>query len=177
MYPKKCAECGGEVVVSKSPIPFEIRGMTVAVEDIEHGLCSACAEVYLSLAATEELQKRAVRMVKQAKGLLPQDEIKQLRHSLGLSQAAFEDLLGVGPKTVIRWEKGTVFQSATADRLMRLLQIMPSLAGVLASESLYAQSATCAPRPIRQQMSRNWQVRKVQPPDLKVVTDENAAAA
>jgi len=57
-----------------------------------------------------------------------------------MSQAAFEELLGVGPKTVIRWEKGTVFQGATADRLMRLLRTQPELARVLASGELYGQA-------------------------------------
>ncbi len=177
MYPKKCAECGGDVRVSSSPIPFEIRGETIEVSGLEHGLCSQCGEVYLSLDATETLQREAVRILKQSKGLLSPDEIKELRRSLGLSQAGFEELLGVGPKTVVRWEKGTVFQGATADRLMRLLRVMPSLAGILAGESLYKPAATCAPKPIRQQLSRGWHVRQVQPRHLKVVTNDNAVAA
>jgi hypothetical protein len=40
-------------------------------------------------------------------------------------------LLGTGPKTVVRWEKGTVFQSATADKLMRLLAAKPDLVSLL----------------------------------------------
>jgi len=34
-----------------------------------------------------------------------------------------------------------VFQSATADRLMRLLRVMPEIAGVLSGEQLY--EGTC----------------------------------
>ncbi len=138
MYPKKCAECGGSVEVSSESIPFEMRGEAVLVDGIEHGRCTVCGESYLSLDATERLQKEAVRLLREAKGLLPPQEIRDLRHSLGLSQAAFESLLGVGAKTVVRWEKGTVFQSATADRLMRLIRHMPELAVTLTNGQLYA---------------------------------------
>lgn len=51
--------------------------------------------------------------------------------SLGLTQAGFERLLATGPKTAVRWENGTVFQSATADKLMRLLAARPDLASLL----------------------------------------------
>jgi HTH-type transcriptional regulator/antitoxin MqsA len=150
VYPKKCAECGGEVGVSMASIPFEIRGETIEVGGIMHGLCSGCGEVYLTLDATEALQKEAIRLAKQAKGLLSPDEIRSLRRSLGLSQVAFEGLLGVGPKTVVRWEKGTVFQTATADRLMRLVGVMPALSGLLASEALYRPA-----RPVRSGVKRH----------------------
>jgi len=75
-----------------------------------------------------------------ARGLLTPDEIRDLRRSLGVAQAALERLLGVGPKTVVRWEKGTVFQSATADRLMRLLIAKPELVSLLAGKALYRKS-------------------------------------
>lgn len=142
MHPRNCAECGGAVEVSYAPVPFEVRGETVAVEGIPHGVCSACGEVYLSLGAAEQLQKAAVRKSKAARQLLSPEEIRDLRHSLGLSQAAFEGLLGIGAKSVVRWEKGTVFQSATADRLMRLIRLMPELAGVLSSGELYSSGPT-----------------------------------
>jgi len=63
VYPKKCAECGGSVEVSSDPIPFDIRGESVLVGGIEHGQCVVCGESYLSLDATERLQKEAVRLL------------------------------------------------------------------------------------------------------------------
>lgn len=137
MYPANCAACGGRVELSRAPIRMEVRGEAVCVEGVEHGLCTACGESYLSLDATARLQAEAARQARAAKALLTPQEIRDIRHSLGLSQAAFERLLGVGAKTVVRWEKGTVFQSATADRLMRLIRYSPELADVLASGSLY----------------------------------------
>jgi HTH-type transcriptional regulator/antitoxin MqsA len=145
LYPEKCAECGGSVVVSGDDVFFEVRGESVRVPGIEHGLCEQCADEYFSLEATERLQREAIRLSKHARGLLSPEEIRAIRHALALSQVAFEDLLGVGPKTVVRWEKGTVYQSATADRLMRLTRAMPEVARALASGELYA-AASCAPR-------------------------------
>jgi len=138
MYPKTCAECGGLVGVSSDPIPFEMRGESVLVEGVEHGRCDVCGETYLTLDATERLQLEAVRLLREAHNLLSPQEIRDIRRSLGLSQAAFETVLGVGAKTVVRWEKGTVFQSATADRLMRLIRHMPDLAETLTGGQLYA---------------------------------------
>ena len=139
MYPKTCGECGGPVLLSSAAVPVDLRGETILVPDLEHGVCERCGEVFLDLQAMRDLQQEAIRRSKQTKGLLSPDEIRDLRLSLGLSQAAFEHLLGTGPKTVVRWEKGTVFQSATADRLMRLVREQPKLVHLL--RSVTAQEA------------------------------------
>jgi HTH-type transcriptional regulator/antitoxin MqsA len=131
IYPESCGECGGKVSASRDTISIEIRGEEITVPDMDHGVCCTCGEVYLDLPSVQRLQEEAVRRAKQAKGLLTSEEIRDLRRSLGLSQTGFERLLGTGPKTVVRWEKGTVFQSATADRLMRLLRARPELAELL----------------------------------------------
>ncbi len=135
MYPRTCGACGSAVSVSHAPVPFELRGETIMVPDMEHGLCEGCGEVFLNLQGVEQLQKEAVRCSRRAKGLLTPDDIRALRRSLGRSQAEFEQLLGTGPKTVVRWEKGTVFQSAVADRLMRLIRAMPETIEVLEGET------------------------------------------
>jgi HTH-type transcriptional regulator / antitoxin MqsA len=145
IYPESCGECGGKVSVSRDFMSIEVRGETITVPDIEHGFCRSCGETYLDLPSIQRLQEEAVRRVKRAKGLLTSEEIRDLRRSLGLSQTGFERLLGTGPKTVVRWEKGTVFQSATADRLMRLPRAKPELAELLdqAPRALTRSDAKC----------------------------------
>lgn len=178
VYPKKCAECGGEVRLSAEPIAFDVRGQSVSVPGIEHGRCLACDEEYLSLDAAESLQKEAIRRSKAARGLLSPDEVRALRHSLSLSQAAFEKLLGVGPKTVVRWEKGTVFQSATADRLMRLIAVEPGLLGTLQSDALYAKFDVCGTRRVAEHPRGEWTSQPTTRSNLRLVRrDDNAAAA
>jgi putative zinc finger/helix-turn-helix YgiT family protein len=159
-------------------LPFEVRGEVVDVDGVEHGACVACGEVYLSLAATEQLQKDAIAQSKAAKGLLSSAEIKALRQSLALSQSAFEQLLGVGAKTVVRWEKGTVFQSATADRVMRLIRLMPWLASILRSGELYMETASCTPKVTSAYLSKDWEMSQPRTNHLRVVDNrDNSAAA
>ncbi len=142
MFPKMCPECGGRVEASVDAIEVPFRGHPVSVSGVPHGQCSECGEVYIGAAEVEQLQKAAASQVRASQGLMQPEEIRALRVSLGLSQAAFEDLLGTGAKTVVRWEKGIVFQSATADRLMRLLREMPELRAVLESEAVRGTDRT-----------------------------------
>jgi HTH-type transcriptional regulator/antitoxin MqsA len=177
VYPKKCAECGGMVAVSCAPLYFDVRGESVTVPGVEHGECGACGEVYLTVDGAEVLQKEAIRRSKAAMGLLSPDEIRSLRRSLALSQAGFENLLGVGPKTVVRWEKGTVFQSATADRLMRLVRAVPEIAATLRSGELYGTSSACGSRAARGHFSRDWSASMIPSVQLRVVTNASNATA
>jgi HTH-type transcriptional regulator/antitoxin MqsA len=142
MVERTCAGCGGRVTNITGPLSVELRGETVTVPCVEHERCAQCGEEFLSLAAVDQLQREAVAHLRAARGLLTPDEIRSLRHSLGVSQAALERLLGVGAKTVVRWEKGTVFQSATADRLMRLLIAKPELVSLLSGETPSRRSHT-----------------------------------
>jgi HTH-type transcriptional regulator/antitoxin MqsA len=140
---------------SVEAIAIDLRGETLSVDGIAHGRCTRCGEVYLDLDAGDRLQREAVARLREARGLLTQSQIRDLRQSLNLSQAAFEKLLGTGPKTVVRWEKGTVFQSATADKLMRLLIAKPELADILSgaaprearTKSRRVQARSLATRP------------------------------
>lgn len=78
-----------------------------------------------------DIHRRAVDQYKRDNGLLSGDEVRELRQSLGLSQAKFEKLIGAGPKTVVRWERGSVFQNRTADTLMRVVRDFPEVAAHL----------------------------------------------
>jgi HTH-type transcriptional regulator/antitoxin MqsA len=153
MYPKNCGECGSLVEESVNTITMDLRGETIDVDGIVHGRCTVCGEIYLDLDASERLQREAVARLREARGLLKPAEIRDLRTSLDLSQAKFEKLLGTGPKTVVRWEKGTVFQSATADRLMRLLIAEPALADIFSGAEAQTRSAKPFPAPRRRRAS------------------------
>ena len=59
-------------------------------------------------------------------GLLSPERITEIRSNLKLSQAELEELLGTGPKVVVRWESGKVIQSGGHDNVLRLLERDPS---------------------------------------------------
>lgn len=99
--------------------PVSVRGT--------YATCDRCGEVYLAPGEGDALHRKASDVVRKREGLLSSAEIRALRDDLGLSQCRFEQLLGVGPKTVVRWEKGTVFQNRTTDTLLRLIRDMPAV--------------------------------------------------
>lgn len=94
--------------------------------------CSGCGEEVYLPGQMEQVQRRAARAIRTREGLLQPEEIRALRERLELSQAGFEALLGVGPKTVVRWERGTVFQNAATDALLRVIDRFPGVVGFLA---------------------------------------------
>lgn len=124
----RCVECGARVNWITGPVEWDVKGERIAVDKVEHGICSVCGETYFSEGISSDVQRRAVDAYKSAHGLLSGAEIRLLRQRLGLSQARFEQLIGAGPKTVVRWENGTVFQNRTADTLMRVLRDYPQVA-------------------------------------------------
>lgn len=80
----------------------------------------------------EVVQMLASDKLRDEEGLLRSSQIHAIRVRLGLTQHQFEKLLGVGPKTVVRWEKGTVFQNRATDSLLRLIADVRGAAPYLA---------------------------------------------
>jgi len=127
---KRCPTCD-----SKASVVRERREMTFGrrhvVVDDERMICPDCKESFYLPEQLEAVERRAAEQIRRDEGLLTRDEIRAVRRRLGLTQAQFEQLLGVGPKTVVRWERGSVCQNASADRLMRLVDAYPANAQFL----------------------------------------------
>ncbi len=97
--------------------------------------CSACGEAWYTHEQAMASSRARAAVLRKHAGLLTPDDIRALRDRFGLSQAQLETVLGTGPKTVVRWEKGTVCQSRAADRLLRLLAATPENLRTLAQLS------------------------------------------
>jgi len=93
--------------------------------------CASCDEVYFTSDQADTAQRLAASVLRKKEGLLAPEDIRAIRKRLGLTQADLERLLGVGPKTVVRWERGTVFQSSSVDRLLRVVAELPEAARIL----------------------------------------------
>jgi HTH-type transcriptional regulator/antitoxin MqsA len=128
----ECALCGERsAVLVREETAVSIGRRRAVVED-ERMRCDGCGSEYATPEQMERTQQRAVAAIRTEEGLLTPDEILRIRSKLGLSQVQLEALLRTGPKTVVRWERGTVFQSAAADTLLRLLDRDPDVAKALA---------------------------------------------
>jgi HTH-type transcriptional regulator/antitoxin MqsA len=123
--------CGGSLDAISEVREVRI-GRRAALVREELNRCDACGEELYAPGQLDETMRRASDAIRQEEGLLSSDAIRRIREGLGLSQAAFEKLLGVGPKTVVRWEKGTVFQNRSTDSLLRVIDALPDSAAYLA---------------------------------------------
>ncbi|MHB1193485.1 MAG: type II toxin-antitoxin system MqsA family antitoxin [Longimicrobiales bacterium] len=130
--PGPCPVCGGRLVPVSEVREIRIGQRTTVVPDA-FSRCTGCGEELYAPGQMEAVQRRASAQIRKDEGLLLPREIREIRESLGLSQQAFERLLGVGPKTVVRWERGTVFQNRATDSLLRIIRAFPQAARFLAA--------------------------------------------
>ncbi len=123
----RCPLCGQDQA-RLSDATYEVRaddGVVLTYKD--HLMrCTACGEAWYTHEQAMASSRARAAVLRRHAGLLTPDDIRALRDRLGLSQAQLETVLGTGPKTVVRWEKGTVCQSRAADRLLRLLATTPA---------------------------------------------------
>lgn len=129
-----CSACGGGVSRGQFQVPVNVCGRTVDVP-AEVARCADCGETFLEPGQMDALMRSAAASIRSEQGLLAPDDIRALRKRLGLTQSAFETLLGVGQKTVVRWERGTVPQSASANALLLLLRDVEGVSGYLATSN------------------------------------------
>jgi HTH-type transcriptional regulator/antitoxin MqsA len=128
-----CHDCGGISVLTREPRNVLSGDRSVEVE-AEFMRCTSCGEIYFRPGQMQAMQRAAVDLVRREEGLLAPGEIESIRAQYGLSQAAFEQLIHAGPKTVTRWERGSVAPNGTADTLLRILRDEPGVVERLARE-------------------------------------------
>jgi HTH-type transcriptional regulator/antitoxin MqsA len=129
----KCYLCESEVRLVTEPRELPEGGRTVLVDDTFYR-CDHCGETFYDGNMAAESFRRAAAAIRREDGLLAPEEIRELRAMYGLTQAALERLMNSGEKTVVRWERGSVAQNATADTLLRVLRDHPEVVARLASQ-------------------------------------------
>jgi HTH-type transcriptional regulator/antitoxin MqsA len=121
--------CGARgVELTRRPLDVGTERHPALVEPaFEYQHCTVCGEDLIPADRLDELFRAAIAVEQERGGLLTGEEILQLRLGLGVTQSRLERLLGVSPKSVTRWEGGTVRQSRIADNFLRLLRSHPEL--------------------------------------------------
>jgi HTH-type transcriptional regulator/antitoxin MqsA len=122
----RCPVCGqGHLERRVITDRFEYEGgkkkVTVVAENVPVRVCTHCQETFSGPDAGL-IRNRAIC---RALGLLTPEEIGAIRERLGLSQAEFAKLTGIGEATVSRWERGRLLQNKAMDRYVRLLAANP----------------------------------------------------
>ncbi len=112
-------------------------------------MCDTCGEAFYGPGEVVDDLLEAGNDLRRSMGLLVPTEVRALRLRLGLTQVEFEKLLGVGPKTVVRWERGTVCQNRATDTLLRILAECPEAVRVARRRAGCKQPAMVADAPGR----------------------------
>jgi HTH-type transcriptional regulator / antitoxin MqsA len=126
-----CPICAGALEAISEEREVAVGNRSALVLD-QYFRCEGCRESFYAPGQMDATTRRASDAIRAAEGLLLPAEIRGIRERFGLTQQAFEQLLGVGPKTVVRWEKGSVFQNKATDSLLRVVDRFPEVAGFLA---------------------------------------------
>lgn len=124
-----CPVCGTSATLVRERRPVKYGRRTVCIDD-EMMACSDCGERFYVGNQLEASEARVRAQIRSEGGILP-FEILALRDRLGLRQAELEELLGVGPKTVSRWENGRVVPDRTTTLLLRALEADPGIVRTL----------------------------------------------
>lgn len=138
-----CHACGQPAMVEETaPRDHTVGKRTVRVDEDRHLLCRACGAIRYEGPHLAEAQHRIAAAIRREDGLLTPDELRAVRLKYGLTQTDMEQLLGTGPKTWTRWERGKVVQSAAADRLIRVIATNPDALRDLMADRAVTNPAT-----------------------------------
>lgn len=108
-----------------------INGVSIPVEE-EFYRCSVCGEEEYTYEQAQAADRRAATIYRERQGFLKPDEIRAMRKRWGITQAELEKALGLGRKTVARWEAGRVLQHRALDNLLRVIDRFPPVLAYLA---------------------------------------------
>ena len=121
-----CASCESsdvrEVVGDRT---IKVGAYSVTIPAARHMVCNSCDEAYQTGEQAKELDAAVIEARRRHEGLLSGGDIRRIRLSVSLSQADLENALGIGPKTLVRWENNTSIQSKSIDDVLRLIELDP----------------------------------------------------
>lgn len=121
-----CAICGAaevrEVVADRT---INVGSYTVNIPAAVHTECLSCGESYQTGTQAKGLDAAVIEARRRHEGLLSGGDIRRIRLSVSLSQSDLEDALGIGPKTLVRWENNIGVQSKSIDDVLRLIELDP----------------------------------------------------
>jgi len=128
--PIKCSACGGSTTEVKENKKAKYRDEIVEVAT-QLFRCDTCKEGFVTPEQMRAHARAVKNQVRKIHGLLLPERIVAIREKLGLTQSELENVLGTGPKVIVRWESGKVIQSRGHDNMLRLLDRNPSVLKLL----------------------------------------------
>lgn len=116
---KMCPECDKEVIVKIESKPETVNIKGEQIENYtESYVCQECLCEFADIELESKNINRHYDIYKKNNRLLSSNEIKKIREESNLSQKAFALVLGLGEKTITRYENGAI-QDKAIDNLIR----------------------------------------------------------
>jgi HTH-type transcriptional regulator/antitoxin MqsA len=141
-----CDICGSRSAQAvRRPFDATYNQIPIHLDEIEMIECSSCGEQVFTPDQARRVSIRTRAAAREKLSLLPAAKILAIRRRYKLSQRQLENILGLGPKTVVRWENDTVLQAASADTLLRVMEEFPAVVNWLRDtrgETAHAVPAT-----------------------------------
>lgn len=108
-----CEECNKLVDTTKKEmrITHHVKGVEITI-DAEVMVCNECGEEVFDEETNNEILRNIYAEYRRIKGLLQPYEIKSVRERYGVSQVVFAKILGLGDKTISRYENGSIQDEA-----------------------------------------------------------------
>ncbi len=100
-----------EYEIRKETETYPVKNEPVTI-DADVTYCSGCGEQIWNQEIDDANLKNAFRIYRTKHGLLQPEEIKRIREKYALTQVAFAQILGLGEKTIARYESGSLQDSA-----------------------------------------------------------------
>jgi putative zinc finger/helix-turn-helix YgiT family protein len=120
-----CPICGTMMRHIRGTLSVSVNGESMSVPNLPHLQCPKCRERVFSLTVARQLERRGVERYRAKHELLSTEDIRAIRHQLGLTQVVLANLLRLGTNTISRWESGRTAQTGAMDVLLRLIRDVP----------------------------------------------------
>lgn len=99
---------------------YTVKGREVQVcADVR--VCAECGTTLFDRELDQESLVKAYAVYRKEMGLLSPEDIKRIRQKYRLSQTAFAKVLGLGEKTIARYESGSI-QDEAQNNLIQLME-------------------------------------------------------
>lgn len=116
---KYCPQCKCErdVFFNSKEETYHIRESDITIT-AEIATCTICGEEIVDFEHDDANFRKAYDQYKVINGLLTSQEIKEIRECYEVPQVAFARILGVGDKTIARYENGSLQDEAINNLIM-----------------------------------------------------------
>jgi len=117
-----CEDCGRfvETDIQQRCETLRVKGIDITL-DVDSCVCKSCGKPVFSPDVDDNSMKQFYREYRRITGLLQPEEIHAIRDQYGMSQESFARVLGMGAKTISRYENGSL-QDEAQNNLILLMR-------------------------------------------------------